>query len=332
MSGLKINSVRVKNESVNNPIDVNVLLSNRSTVFCDSGREYSGYLLRYIMNGIKEDIHDYRYTHLNSSLRKFSDTDTIISICKSKKSSENDVFLLADIFSNNITDVSYRENLYIMGREKREKITEIMSFLFKSINHSDFDNVLYSISESIGLPLDLGYCRWVNILLKIFDDAYFLYGERYMYSDVESYDIDGVILIERIEAFMNPIDQKYILHQLSKLFPNIQFIVTTNSPIILGEVNSDYKVFQTDKKDKYDKLLVHEIGTFGRSYNDILKLAYDINSRNDDIIKIFNSFYDYMDNAEYDKSRETLNDLYNILGNDVELTGMETALSLEDNI
>lgn len=34
-----------------------------------------------------------------------------------------------------------------------------------------------------------------------------------------------------------------MLKQLRETFPNIQFIITTHSPIVLSEVNDDYHVF-----------------------------------------------------------------------------------------
>ena len=54
---------------------------------------------------------------------------------------------------------------------------------------------------------------------------------------------EGVVLIDEIELHMHPSWQRSVLKQLRETFPNIQFIVTTHSPIVLSEVDDDYNVF-----------------------------------------------------------------------------------------
>ena len=54
---------------------------------------------------------------------------------------------------------------------------------------------------------------------------------------------EGVVLIDEIELHMHPSWQRSVLKQLRETFPNIQFIITTHSPIVLSEVNDDYNVF-----------------------------------------------------------------------------------------
>lgn len=54
---------------------------------------------------------------------------------------------------------------------------------------------------------------------------------------------EGVVLIDEIELHMHPSWQRNVLKQLRETFPNIQFIITTHSPIVLSEVNDDYHVF-----------------------------------------------------------------------------------------
>ena len=53
---------------------------------------------------------------------------------------------------------------------------------------------------------------------------------------------EGIVLIDEIELHMHPSWQRRILHVLREVFPNIQFIVTTHSPQVLGEVNDEYVI------------------------------------------------------------------------------------------
>lgn len=48
------------------------------------------------------------------------------------------------------------------------------------------------------------------------------------------YDLEGIVLIDEIETHLHVELQKQIVPILTKLFPNIQFILTTHSPFILN--------------------------------------------------------------------------------------------------
>lgn len=54
---------------------------------------------------------------------------------------------------------------------------------------------------------------------------------------------EGVVLIDEIELHMHPSWQRNVLKKLRETFPNIQFIITTHSPIVLSEVDDDFNVF-----------------------------------------------------------------------------------------
>lgn len=54
---------------------------------------------------------------------------------------------------------------------------------------------------------------------------------------------EDVVLIDELELHMHTSWQRKIPGVLKKTFPNIQFIVTTHSPIILSEADEDYNVF-----------------------------------------------------------------------------------------
>lgn len=53
-----------------------------------------------------------------------------------------------------------------------------------------------------------------------------------------AYQQEGIVLIDEIETHLHLELQKIILLLLTKIFPNIQFIVTTHSPFVLNSLNS----------------------------------------------------------------------------------------------
>ncbi|MDR2116975.1 MAG: AAA family ATPase, partial [Planctomycetaceae bacterium] len=60
---------------------------------------------------------------------------------------------------------------------------------------------------------------------------------------------EGVILIDEIDLHLHPQWQRMILPKLTETFPNCQFIVSTHSPQILGEIRSENVIVLTDSKD-----------------------------------------------------------------------------------
>ncbi len=60
----------------------------------------------------------------------------------------------------------------------------------------------------------------------------------------------GIVLIDEIELHMHPSWQRAIIPILHKVFPNIQFIITTHSPQVLGELTKDFKVFKLSQSEE----------------------------------------------------------------------------------
>ena len=63
---------------------------------------------------------------------------------------------------------------------------------------------------------------------------------------------EGVVLIDEIELHMHPSWQRRILGLLKQVFPNIQFIVTTHSPQVLGEVDDSFNVYNLFLNEKME--------------------------------------------------------------------------------
>ena len=54
---------------------------------------------------------------------------------------------------------------------------------------------------------------------------------------------EGVVLIDEVELHMHPSWQRKVLNCLKQTFPNIQFIITTHSPVVLSEIDENYNLF-----------------------------------------------------------------------------------------
>jgi len=67
------------------------------------------------------------------------------------------------------------------------------------------------------------------------------------------YEIPGIVLIDEPELFLHINLQKKIMPYLSKLFPNIQFIVATHSPFILSSLDNAV-VYDLEKNIRVENL------------------------------------------------------------------------------
>lgn len=57
-------------------------------------------------------------------------------------------------------------------------------------------------------------------------------------SIMQLYDIPGIVLIDEVETHLHLSLQRQVMPLLTKVFPNIQFIVTTHSPFVLNSIAS----------------------------------------------------------------------------------------------
>ena len=76
----------------------------------------------------------------------------------------------------------------------------------------------------------------------------------------------GLVLIDEIDAHMHPLWQQTIVHNLAKFFPEVQFIATTHSPMIVGGMNVKQVIrFTRDSRRRVVQLPVEEDMVLGRA-------------------------------------------------------------------
>lgn len=82
--------------------------------------------------------------------------------------------------------------------------------------------------------LSEGYRNMVALTIDLVRRAYLLNP-----MSEHPLDVIGVVLIDEIELHLHPRWQQTVLEDITKLFPNIQFIVTTHSPQVLTTVKGE---------------------------------------------------------------------------------------------
>jgi predicted ATP-binding protein involved in virulence len=114
---------------------------------------------------------------------------------------------------------------------------------------------------------------------------------------------EGVVLIDEIELHMHPAWQREILSKLKKTFPNIQFIITTHSPQVLGEVGDDYNLyslFVSNGELEYSQI----DSLIGWNSNYILEDYMSTTSLNHQTKKLIASMYESFENGDYKITKE----------------------------
>lgn len=98
----------------------------------------------------------------------------------------------------------------------------------------------------------------------------------------------GVVLIDEIELHLHPKWQRIVIPALLRTFPNCQFIITTHSPQVLGEIK-DGKIFRLANTES--GVTAEIIRTYGRDSNRILEDEMGVTKRNqkikDDLLNLF---------------------------------------------
>ncbi len=126
---------------------------------------------------------------------------------------------------------------------------ELLDPLIQFINQEDFlpsgvrlkeispKQIVFTDAAGVSIPVqDLsdGYRSILSMTFELIRELYFAFGSSAVFDpdDPKQVRASGVVLIDEIDAHLHPTWQKRIGFWLCEHFPNIQFIVSTHSPLI----------------------------------------------------------------------------------------------------
>lgn len=118
----------------------------------------------------------------------------------------------------------------------------------------------------------------------------------------------GIVLIDELELHMHPSWQRIILGRLQKTFPNVQFIVTTHSPLVLTEISDEFCLYSMTSDNNVTT--VEQVRNLdGFDVNRILEKYMKTPRQSDKSIVIRKKLY----RALHDKNEEEINKDINAL-------------------
>lgn len=125
---------------------------------------------------------------------------------------------------------------------------------------------------------------------------------------------EGIVLIDEIELHMHPSWQRKVLRVLKETFPNIQFLITTHSPQILGEADDTYNIFVLSETEE-NRCEVKTIERMdGYDSNMILEKYMNTDSKNAAVKELIHRINRAISQKEYKAAEILLKQLESISG------------------
>ena len=178
-------------------------------------------------------------------------------------------------FLNFLSDLKIQEAL--ARNEKQTKDADEINVWFE-----DFEGMLRQIYQDDNLCLEFNYRDYsfkictegkkfkftevsdgfaavldivADLILKMQDDN----------SLTRSYQKEGIVLIDEIETHLHLALQKVIMPLLTKVFPNIQFIITTHSPFVLSSMPNAV-AYDLEHQEVLDNLTEYSYESLAEGY------------------------------------------------------------------
>ena len=130
----------------------------------------------------------------------------------------------------------------------------------------------------------------------------------------------GIVLIDEIEMHLHPSWQRKVCKALKETFPNCQFIITTHSPQVLGELKTeeiwllnDFNVYRPDS-------------SYGLTSNEILDEIMDVIdddtslSRDSEIAKKLNEVSTLVELEKFNAAKKVIEEIEKITGGEIHET------------
>jgi predicted ATP-binding protein involved in virulence len=138
----------------------------------------------------------------------------------------------------------------------------------------------------------------------------------------------GVVLIDELDLHLHPRWQRQVVHSLQRVFPKVQFIVTTHSPTIISEVPPECIILLgADGKPQQVRQ------AYGLDNNTIMESIMGAKSRPSKVQEAIGAIEDKIDDGLYQEARHLLDKLeIEIKGTDAELVGLRTSLETLESL
>lgn len=135
---------------------------------------------------------------------------------------------------------------------------------------------------------------------------------------------EGVVLIDEIDLHLHPKWQRTVVASLERTFPNCQFIITTHSPQILGELKPEEIVLFRPEG------IAHPQVSYGLDSSQVLEEIMGTTGRSSDVEYALSALFAALERNELDTARGHLKALTDIAPGIAELGGAQALLKRKE--
>ena len=139
---------------------------------------------------------------------------------------------------------------------------------------------------------------------------------------------NGVILIDEIDLHLHPHWQRTTIRNLVNVFPNCQFIVSTHSPQIIGELAPKHlRILRIDADGKFQSSIPES--SLGLDSAEILETIMDTDVRNHEVDIALGKIFLSIDKEEFSQAKQMVEQLkLQLNGSIPELVRAETMIAV----
>jgi predicted ATP-binding protein involved in virulence len=124
----------------------------------------------------------------------------------------------------------------------------------------------------------------------------------------------GLVLIDEIDVHLHPKWQHQVVNDLTRTFPSIQFVCTSHSPLIIGEVEaSRIRILEGDS-ETHDLTATIPTAAYGLDANRVLDELMGASERNRTVAERLHTLFKLIDAEDFEAARQTIATLSDKLG------------------
>ncbi len=122
---------------------------------------------------------------------------------------------------------------------------EVESLSITKRDRKDYIEILFKNGKQLLFKqLPAGYRRLFSMVFDIAYRAFILKRGNESFLPINTSNIQGIVIIDEIDLHLHPTLEQEVLQRFQQTFPNVQFIISTHSPLVVtnlkDEDNSNY--------------------------------------------------------------------------------------------
>ena len=159
--------------------------------------------------------------------------------------------------------------------------------------------------ESI-YDLSTGYRVILSLIMEL------AYRSTLLNPEMDNFtDLNGIVMIDEIDAHLHPRWQWKILDALQVVFPKVQFIIATHSPIVISSAK-DVNIIKLIDLEHHENLR----SAYGYTANEVLELRQGSKSRPRVIVDLLSKLEKLIDDNDFRAAKALMEEVKRDYGKD----------------